>query len=430
MEKSFKLQLLEKVLRLMALAILKKYRPMVVGITGSVGKTSAKEAVFAVLSKKFKVRKNEKNYNNEIGIPLTILGVETGGRSIFKWLGIFLGWLLNLLLPLKYPEILVLEMGVDRPKDMDYLLSFVRPTLGIVTNISSSHIEFFKSLDNIAKEKGKLIENLPAKGFAILNADDEKVLKIGERTSAQLLTLGFSSEAAIRADHLTYNYAGDVPEGISFKLNHDGTSIPIRLTGMLAQHQIYGALFGIAAGLALKLNLVDIAAAFDNFQPAKGRLKLLEGINNSNIIDDTYNASPVSTLAALAVLQELKAKRKIAILGDMLELGDESESAHAQVAQKVFDIKANLFFAVGSRMQAAARTLQQTGTPIFYFDGPDEVAKGLERVVREGDLILVKGSQGMRMEKVVGALLRNKGEAENLLCRQAPDWLKKPFGRP
>jgi len=122
MEKSKKLQFLEKTLKVMASAMLKKYKPKIVGITGSVGKTSAKEAVFAVLSKKFRVRKNEKNYNNEIGIPLTIIGVETGGRSLVKWLGIVCKWIAMLILPMKYPEILILEMGVDRPGDMDYML--------------------------------------------------------------------------------------------------------------------------------------------------------------------------------------------------------------------------------------------------------------------------------------------------------------------
>jgi len=430
MEKSKKLQFLEKTLKVMASAMLKKYKPKIVGITGSVGKTSAKEAVFAVLSNKFRVRKNEKNNNNEIGIPLTILGVETGGRSLVKWLGIVCKWIAMLILPMKYPEILILEMGVDRPGDMDYLLSFLKPTVGMVTNISSSHIEFFQSLENIAKEKGKLIEQLPADGFAILNADDERALKLAGRTKAQTITFGFSETAEINADNVTYNYAGDVPEGISFKLNYDGTSMPIRLTGMLARHQIYGALSGIAAGIVLKMNLVDIASVFENFTPAKGRLNLIEGINGSHIIDDTYNASPVSTLAALGVLAELKSKRKIAILGDMLELGEESERDHQEVAKKVFAIGADMFFAVGKRMQAAARTLEPAGAPIFYFDSPDDVTKGIERVIKEGNLILVKGSQGMRMEKVVFALMENKAEAENSLCRQTSDWLKIPFSKP
>ena len=430
MEKSKKLQFLETLLRVMASALLKKYKPKIVGITGSVGKTSAKEAVFAVLSKKFPVRKNEKNYNNEIGIPLTIIGVESGGRSLIKWIGIMFKWLGLLIFPCSYPEILVLEMGVDRPGDMDYLLSFIKPTLGVVTNISASHIEFFQSLENIAKEKGKLIQRLPEDGFAILNADDERALKLAGRTKAPALTFGFSETAQIYADHVSYNYAGDAPEGISFKLNYDGTSMPIRLGGMLARHQIYGALAGVAAGIALKMNLVDIASAFENFFSAKGRLNLIDGINGSSIIDDTYNASPVSTLAALGVLAELKAKRKIAILGDMLELGEESERDHQEVVKKGIAIGTDMFFAVGKRMQAAARKATSSETPVFYFDSPDEAAKGIERIVKEGDLVLVKGSQGMRMEKIVFALMKDKAEAEKLLCRHSPDWLEKPFTRP
>lgn len=430
MEKSKKLKFLETLLRVMASSVLKKYKPKIIGITGSVGKTSAKEAVFAVLSKKFRVRKNEKNYNNEIGIPLTVLGMESGGRSLLKWVWIGFKWMGLMILPLNYPEIVILEMGVDRPGDMDYLLSFIKPTIGVVTNISSSHIEFFHSVENIAKEKGKLIEALPADGFAILNVDDERVAKLAGRTKAQTITFGFSETAQVKADHVNYNYAGDAPEGISFKLNYDGTSMPIRLGGMLARHQIYGALAGVAAGIAFKMNLVDIAGAFENITIAKGRLNLIEAANGSSIIDDTYNASPVSTVAALGVLAELKAKRKIAILGDMLELGEESERDHEDIVKKVFEIGADMFFAVGKRMQAAARKIESPNIPVFYFDSPDEAAKGIGRMAKEGDLILIKGSQGMRMEKIVYALMENKQEAEKLLCRHSPDWLEKPFGKP
>ncbi|HDZ85746.1 MAG TPA: hypothetical protein ENH35_04360, partial [Candidatus Moranbacteria bacterium] len=156
MAKTKRLQFLEAMLRWMSTVVIKKYRPDIVGISGSVGKTSTKEAVFTVLSSKFRVRKNLKNYNNEIGIPLTIIGAETGGRSILKWLVVFLKWLGIIILPYKYPEILVLEMGVDHPGDMKYLTSFIPIKVGILTNISPSHLEFFRDIDHIAGEKGKL----------------------------------------------------------------------------------------------------------------------------------------------------------------------------------------------------------------------------------------------------------------------------------
>ena len=172
--KSKKLLFLEKLLRFMAVAILKRHKPKIIAITGSVGKTSTKAAVFAVLSSKYYVRENQKNYNNEIGIPLAIIGAESGGKNIIKWAWIAIKCFFVIIFP-KYPEILVFELVVDRPGDMKYFMSFIQPMVGIITNVSLSHIEFFKTVENIAKEKRILIESFNSDGYAILNADDEKV---------------------------------------------------------------------------------------------------------------------------------------------------------------------------------------------------------------------------------------------------------------
>lgn len=424
---------LERILRLMAKAILAKYRPTVVGVTGSVGKTSAKEAIFAVLAKEYKVRKNEKNYNNEIGLPLTIIGVETGGKSLLKWLNIFWRWLKILTFSMEYPEILILEMGVDRPGDMKYLTSFVKPRISVVTNISSSHIEFFGSLDKIAKEKGIIAEVLPEDGWAILNADEKLVNEMSLRTKANLLTFGFSESAQVGASGVVYHYNDNVPDGLSFKLNYDGKNIPIRLKGILAKHQINAALSAVAVGLAFKMNLVSIAGALENFNPPPGRLNVINAINDAYLIDDTYNASPASMVAALEVLQELKGGRKIAVLGDMLELGMEEENGHDAVVQKVLENKLDLFFAVGKRMRKAAEKIVQLGFPreqIFFFDDPTKASAKVLAELRKDDLVLIKGSQGMRMEKVVEALLFDETAAEKFLCRQTKDWKTKPYVQP
>lgn len=430
--KSKKIIYLEKILRLMAKAVLKRHRPKIVAITGSVGKTSTKTAVFKVLVSKFSVRENQKNYNNEIGIPLTIIGAESGGRNIFKWIWVLLKWLVVLILPI-YPEILILELGIDRPKDMKYFMSFINPTVSIVTNVSLSHIEFFKTVENIAKEKRVIIENLSPDGFAILNADDELVLQMAGHTKGHVLTFGLSEEADVVASNLIYNYQEDAPAGISFKLNYDGKNIPVRLKNILAAHYVYAALSAIAAGTVFKMNLVDISNAIESLRSPVGRMNLVEGKNGSYIIDDTYNGSPMSTVAALEVLGQLRSKRKIAILGDMLELGDQEEFGHREVGKKVSAIKADLFVAVGSRMQSAVAQLIAAGFPsgnIVSFEDPDLAGEEIEKLVKEGDYILVKGSQGMRMEKVVKKLMKNPDNAKKLLCRQSPEWLKKPFVKP
>lgn len=430
--KSTQIVLLEKILKLMAQVVLLRHKPKVIGITGSVGKTSAKTAVFAVLSTKFDVRENQKNYNNEIGIPLTIIGAPSGGKNIFIWLWVFIKWIVTLINP-KYPEILILELGVDRPGDMSYFISFIKPLVAIVTNISSSHIEYFNSVENIAKEKGVLVESVLPEGFVLLNGDDEKALAMRSRTKARVITFGKSESNKIGASGIVFNYQDEIPQGISFKLSFDGKNIPIRLRNILAIHQVYAALAAIGAGTIFKMNLVEIGSALESLRSPAGRMNLLEGVGGSYLIDDTYNASPVSTLAALDVLSQLNAKRKIAVLGDMLELGNQSEHGHREVARKIFDSKINTFIAVGSRMVSAVEELVSLGFPrenVMHFDDPIQAVEKISGLFGDGDFILIKGSQGMRMEKIVAQLLDEPQKAKHLLCRQSPEWLKKPFVKP
>ncbi|MFH0969283.1 MAG: UDP-N-acetylmuramoyl-tripeptide--D-alanyl-D-alanine ligase [Patescibacteria group bacterium] len=424
---------LEKMLRFMAKAVLRKYKPVIVGITGSVGKTSTKEAVFLVLCLKFFVRKNEKNYNNEIGLPLTIIGAENGNKSPLKWAKVFLKWLYVIIFPASYPEILILEMGVDRPGDMEYLTSFIKPTVGIFTNVHSSHLEYFKSVDYIAREKGKIIQNIPEEGVAILNGDDEKVHAFKTKMKAKSITIGLGDENDIKATDVSYGYNEGKLQGISFKLNYEGKIIPIRLPQILAPHFIYSVLSAVASGLYFKMNLVDIAKSLENFSSPQGRMKLVEGMSGSLIIDDTYNSSPKAVISALNVLEELKALRKIVILGDMLELGIDSEKSHEEVVRKTFESGASIFFAVGDRIaEATQKIFGNSGKPgnIFFFDNPDSAGCQLAGILRDGDLVLIKGSQGMRMEKVVEKVIPREEDAKILLCRQSKDWKNKAFSKP
>lgn len=431
--KSQKIKYLEKMLRGMAVLVLKKYKPLIVGITGSVGKTSAKEAIYLVLSSKYRVRKNEKNYNNEIGIPLTIIGAESGNRSIFKWLKIIFKWISLIIFPYKYPEILVLEMGVDRPGDMKYLSSFIPLDSAVMTNVSSSHLEYFRNIEHIAKEKGKIIESLSENGTAILNIDDERAMSRKGKTKAKVLTFGFSEKAQVRAREISFGFKEDIKEGINFKLDYKGKIIPVRLRHIYATHQIYAALAAAAVGITYKVNLIDIASALENYFSPAGRMNLIPGINGSYIFDDSYNASPASTEAALEVVSEFPAKRKIAVLGDMLELGREMEDGYRKVAQKIFDLKIDSFFGIGERMEMAVKELMKLGYPaknIYYFENHELAVTKLKSEMRLGDLILVKGSQGMRMEKIVEEIMAQPGKASEWLCRQNKEWKEKPYVKP
>jgi len=428
-----KKNLLEKILRFMALVVLKKYHPLVIGITGSVGKSSTKEAIALVVSHVYSLRKAEGNYNNEIGIPLTIIGAKSGGSSSFAWVKIFFSWLRIVIFPTKYPQVLILEMAIDRPGDMEYLLSFVNVDIAVATQISSSHMEFFGSLGNIAKEKGKLISTLSPDGFAILNFDDKRVIKMQEKTKAKVLTYGFGEGSMIRVDNLLFHKDIKQAEGLSFKLNYTGKTIPVRLPKIIALHQISSVLAATAVGIALKMNLVEIAETLEDFESLPGRLRLLPGKNGMYILDDTYNASPASTVAALETLKELVAIRKVVILGDMLELGATTIEDHQSLSGSLIDSGAEIVIAVGTYMHFLSNTLLSSGfssRQVYWFPDVQSALVSIRGIVRSQDLILIKGSRGMRMEKITEVLLNDPYEAKNLLCCQSDEWRERPFIAP
>lgn len=430
--KRFRRRALERVLRFMARTVLLRYRPLVIGVTGSVGKSSTKEAIALVLSSSMRVRKSEGNFNNEIGVPLTILGADSGGSSLLRWFLVGFRFLRLVLFSARYPQVLVLEMGVDRPGDMSYLLEFVPVKIGAVTRIAESHIAYFGSIANIAKEKGRLISSLPKDGFAILNADDPRAFRMAEKTKAVILSYGFSSHASVRADNVLFQESeGNL--GSSFKLNYDGKTIPVRLPHVIARHHISDALAGAAVGIALGMNLVEIASALEALKPLPGRLRFLYGRNGMGILDDTYNASPASVRAALETVQEVPSKRKVVILGDMLELGADSEAEHRALAPDVAASGAELVILAGKHMRLLGEELLSSGfsrSNVMLFPDPDSISHALEGVLREGDLVLVKGSRGMRMEKVTEVLLRSSSEAMELLCCQSPEWRSRSFTPP
>mgnify|MGYP003888912767 CR=1 FL=1 len=275
-----------------------------------------------------------------------------------------------------------------------------------------------------------MVNLLGKQGLAILNADNPEVLKLKNNTPAEVITYGFSENSDIRATDISFNYEEENIRGLSFKLNYKGTTLPIRLNGVLARHQIYAALSAAATGIYFGINLVEIGKNLEKFVSPCSRMNLLPGIKKTLIIDDTYNSSPKSAIAALETLSEIKAPRKIVVLGDMLELGEKTEEGHQAVARKFLETKAHLFFAVGRRMQIAVSELHQQGfnkNLFYYFKDPISAGKKLQEIIQEGDLILIKGSQGMRMEKIVEEIMAEPQKAKELLCRQNKEWKEKEF---
>ena len=335
----------------------------------------------------------------------------------------------------EYPEILVLEMGADRPGDIKYLADFIKPDVGVVTTVGISHFEYFKDQMQIAKEKSNLVKVLEKEKLAVLNYDDEAVRQMAEFVKAKKIFYGFSEEADVNASDIFFGYekafdnfggAVDKIRGISFKLSYEGATIPTRLSDSVGRPQIYAILAAAAVGIHFGMNLLEISEAIKNFQPPVGRLNLIDGIKNSIIIEDSYNAAPQSVLAALEVLEKIKARRKIAALGNMLELGDYSESGHREVGRKAAQT-ANILFTVGDQAQFIADEAIKAGldkTNIFCYDTSIEAKTPIKNELQEGDVILVKGSQGARMELISEEIMRFPEQAEKLLPRQSAEWKK------
>lgn len=419
--------ILIQILGILARLTIRRYRPIVIGVTGSVGKTSAKEAIFAVLRTRYRTRRSQKSYNTEIGMPLAILGAEHQQGNVFGWLGVLLRSAWHLVLPAVYPEVLILEYGVQQPGDMDYLVGIAPPLVAVVTAIGEVpvHVEYFAGPLAVAEEKGKLAAALPAAGYAVLNSDDDTVSDMRGRTAAHPMTYGFGSDAML----CIHGYALD-EHGLRCSFTHGTDTASVHLRNTFGKQQAYAAAAAVAVGLVLNLRFSDAARAVEAYEAPPGRLKLLGGNKGSRILDDTYNAAPAAMHAALDVLSEFPAaRRRIAVLGDMLELGRFTEAAHRAVGDQV-SRTADIFIAVGERMKFAAEEVRarwgrESSVRMFWFATSPEAGKKLEALLQPGDTVLVKGSQDMRMERVVEEIMAEPQRAKELLVRQDTEWLTR-----
>ena len=406
--------------------ILRKYRPKIVAITGSVGKTSTKDATAKVLEARFRTRKSQKSYNSEFGVPLTIIGARTGWGSPLKWLEAIRLGLGAIFTKQNYPEILVLEVGADRPGDIKKIREWLKPDVAVVTALAETpvHVEFFESPEEVFEEKAELVKNLPPEASVILNFDDEEVAKMRDKTSARILTFGFVEGADVKGAAYGIFFQDNAPAGIEF----EAESLHVKIPNALGKHQALAALAAIAVGKVFDIKSEDAARALSLYSSPPGRLKLIKGIKETLILDDTYNSSPKAAQAALETLAELPAKRKIAILGDMLELGKHTITAHREIGEMAAGKKIDLLITVGVRAKFFADGATKAGfnkKQILSFGDSPEAARELEKIIEQGDLILIKGSQGMRMEKIVEALMSEPERAGELLCRQDEAWKER-----
>jgi UDP-N-acetylmuramoyl-tripeptide--D-alanyl-D-alanine ligase len=424
-------RLLQLKLKLLSRLILKKYQPDIVAITGSIGKTTAKEAISLVLSSFLSVRSSAKNNNNEIGVPLTIIGAEAPGSSLLNWFLVFFKALrLIISYDATYPKILILEMGIDRPGDMKYLTKLAPPTVGVMTALSHSHLEYFGTLQNIKKEKQVLIEALNERGLGVLNYDNEEVRSMKKVNKAKSITYGFNEKADLRVQDLHYQFESGAYDfaGASFKLSYEGSLVPVQLPYILSEAGIYACLAAIAVSLRFNLNLMDVVIKLKDFQMPPGRMRLLPGIKHTFLIDDTYNSSPESSLSALKILGKMQLEnggKKYAVLGDMLEIGSYTEEGHVLIGEAIYEQKIDYLISVGERsrdIDRAAKVLGMSEDNIFHFDKAEAAGLFIQNRIKEGDLLLIKGSQGVRMEKVVKELMAEPDKAKDLLVRQESNW--------
>ncbi len=345
----------------------------VVGVTGSVGKTTTKELTAAVLASKYAVLKNEGNLNSEIGMPLVLLELKPEHERA------------------------VLEMGMWAPGEITLLCDLARPETGIVTNVGPSHLERMGTIEAIANAKAELVEALPADGTAILNIDDLRVASMVARTKANVMTYGLADNADIRALDIE---SGGLA-GVRFTLAHGDARATVysRLPG---RAMVHNGLAAAAAGIIDGIPVEDVAAALSAAQ-IPTRLAAHAGPNGSTIIDDTYNASPSSMRAALELLGEV-AGRKIAVLGDMRELGSAEHDGHVEVGRVAAE-SADAIYAVGDLGRVIGETARDAGhTNVNFVVDKDVLAKTLLPQLAPGDVVLVKGSRALALETVVEQL--------------------------
>ncbi len=469
-------------LRFEAKLILKKYRPRIIAVTGSVGKTSTKDAIFAVLADDKHVRKSDKSFNSEIGLPLTIIGVPNAWSNPLRWLQNIMDGLLLVLIRTDYPKWLVLEVGADRPGDISSLASWLSVDVAVVTRLPEVpvHVEYFSSPEEVAAEKASIINALHPDGTLVVYADDARVDMLREKAlakGAHVVTFGLSSTADVQGrDFAPFSQedTGPWPVGMraTIMMGEEGS---VSIAGVLGSPALLSAIAAAAVGKALGMRVDQITRSLGRYEPPNGRMRLLPGLKGSLIIDDTYNSSPAAVEAALETLRSIKRSasgsaipadgitpvrriasgsaipadgitpvrriasgsaipadgitpvRRIAVLGDMLELGRHSVDEHRKVGALVAKC-ADMLVTVGFRARDIAIGALDAGMAdgaILQYEEASKAGEELQAMLDDHDCVLVKGSQSIRTEKIVERLMLEPEKAEALLVRQEANWRRR-----
>jgi UDP-N-acetylmuramoyl-tripeptide--D-alanyl-D-alanine ligase len=362
-----------------------KYTAPVVGITGSVGKTSTKDMIHCVLSRQYEVLKTQGNFNNEIGLPLTLLNLEN-----------------------KH-EIAVIEMGMSNFGEISRLTAIARPSIAVITNIGVSHIEKLGSQQGILKAKLEILEALKPDGLVVLNGDDPLLKELAGKLSFRTVFYGMNPGLDCRAEN--YEPLGEAGSRFDISISNKTYIVTIPVPGI---HNVYNALAAIATGLEMNIPMETIIEGISNYSPGNMRQNIIN-CNGLKVINDAYNASPQSMQAAINVLEELSVKtRGIAVLGDMLELGAMSEELHYSVGSFIKNKKINHLITVGNYSENILRAVSDSGCSdisLRHFRSNSDALEYILSIVKNGDFILIKGSRGMKMEQIADGIVKSVEKA-------------------
>ena len=353
----------------------------IVCVCGSNGKTTTKELTAGVLRQKFSTLWSEASFNNNIGVPLTLLRLE------------------------KKHQAAVLESGTNHPGELAPLVKMIQPRFGVLTNVGREHLEFFGDIEGVAREEGQLAELLPPGGTLFVNGDNEWTPDVARRTRAQVVRVGFGEKNDWRAEKVRLD-----KNGVAFRVTTsnkefcDDYRVPL-----LGRHQALNSLFAIAVGATLGMTAAEIQAGLAESKPAKMRMQFWEA-GGIRVLDDAYNANADSMVAALETLRDLPLQgRRVAVLGDMAELGAHSEAAHAEVGRRAAELKVGQLFAVGKMAPVVAKAARDAGlSRVIEFENVETAIKAVKSFLKSGDLVLLKASRSSRLERIAETLRSDK----------------------
>ncbi|MEI7512332.1 MAG: UDP-N-acetylmuramoyl-tripeptide--D-alanyl-D-alanine ligase [Candidatus Uhrbacteria bacterium] len=436
-----------------AARVIAREKPLIIAITGSVGKSTAKQAIGAVLRSDLPeraIRVPQGSYNNELGLPLTIFGCESPGRSVMAWSALlFRAWAMSVGLQKTGIRVFVLEMGADKPGDLEYLTSIAPPDIAIVTGITAGvdsglvpvHAANYPDIDALVQEKSMLIKRLKPGGMAILNADDPKVFGMRHLTGERVFTFGEAdgTDIHIIAKEIVSEEtpSGLMPTGLRtvLELYHRRTEMVI--PGVYGTSVAYAIAAGFCTAYAIDALPEDLQTIPEHFVPAKGRTRIISGIKRTALFDDTYNASPTAVIQSLRDLGSVKVnpgQRKIACLGEMRELGEKAADMHRRVGVEA--AKAGIDVLVccgifGPAMMEGALANGMLQDQVKCMEDTPEAGIYIQQILKPGDIVLAKASQGtletkgVRMERVIKELMAEPARASELLVRQEVAWQRK-----